>query len=107
MKLKQAARWLGTVSQAAKHHPTHSLARAGAGARPEANSTPLDGRGLKSAAHLYISLPRARLCLVPTAHAAGGEGVVLVAAALGLGISRVGQSSRSWNEYRDFLEWCN
>lgn len=48
-----------------------------------------------------------RLCLVPTAHAAGGEGVVLVAAALGLGISRVGQPSRSWNGYRDFLEWIN
>lgn len=47
------------------------------------------------------------LCLVPTAHAAGGEGVVLVAAALGLGISRVGQSSRSWKEYRDFLEGIN
>lgn len=30
-----------------------------------------------------------------------------MAAALGLGISRVGQSSRSWNECRDFLEWCN
>lgn len=41
---------------------------------------------------------------MPTAHAAGGEGVVLVAAALGLGISRVRQSSRFWNEYRDFLE---
>lgn len=33
---------------------------------------------------------------------------MLVAATLGLGISRVGQSSRSWNECsRDFLEWCN
>jgi hypothetical protein len=69
--------------------------------------SPLEDRGLKSADPSRPSGRKQALPGCPDAHAAGAEGVALVATALGLGISRVGQSSRSWNEYRDFLEWCN